>query len=281
MKRAMVLAGGGVAGIAWEIGILRGIQDIEPEVYSSLVAADVILGTSAGAAVAAQITGRTPLGDLYDAQLSETTSELEVDVDLQSLMARFGQAAAGATTAAERRRRIGALALATPTVDEAARRAAIAARLPVHAWPDQALLIPAVDAQTGELVIFTRASGVALVDAVAASCAVPGVWPPVSIGGHRYIDGGMRSGTNADLATGCDRVLVITPSLADAPQPSGSLEDEIELLKPAEVRVVYADAASLEAFGSNPLSPASRGPSARAGRTVGKAHAAELAAFWS
>ena len=129
--------------------------------------------------------------------------------------------------------------------------------------------------------IFTRASGVALVDAVAASCAVPGVWPPVSIGGHRYIDGGMRSGTNADLATGCDRVLVITPSLADAPQPSGSLEDEIELLKPAEVRVVYADAASLEAFGSNPLSPASRGPSARAGRTVGKSHAAELAAFWS
>ena len=128
--------------------------------------------------------------------------------------------------------------------------------------------------------IFTRASGVALVDAAAASCAVPGVWPPVTVGGHRYIDGGIRSGTNADLVAGCDRVLVITPSLANAPQPLGSLEDEIELLKPAEVRVIYADAALLEAFGLNPLSPSTRGPSARAGRIVGKDRAVELATFW-
>jgi len=130
-------------------------------------------------------------------------------------------------------------------------------------------------------VIFTRASGVALVDAVAASCALPGVWPPVGIGGRRYIDGGIRSGTNADLAAGCERVLVITPSLADAPQPWGDLESEIESLKPAEVRVVHADAASRAAFGPNPLSPATRGASARAGRTIGKLRAAELAAFWS
>lgn len=101
MKRALVLAGGGVAGIAWESGVLRGIQEIEPELYSSLVAADVILGTSAGAAVAAQITSRTPLGELYDAQLGETTSELEVDLDLKNLMARFAEATAGATTAEE------------------------------------------------------------------------------------------------------------------------------------------------------------------------------------
>jgi len=115
---------------------------------------------------------------------------------------------------------------------------------------------------------------------VAASCALPGVWPPVGIGGRRYIDGGMRSGTNADLATGCDRVLVVTPSAADAPQRWGDLRGEIELLKPAEVRVVHADAASLAAFGSNPLSPATRGPAARAGRALGKARAAELVAFW-
>ena len=131
MKRALVLAGGGVAGIAWEVGILRGIHDVEPGLCSSLVAADVIVGTSAGAAVAAQITSRTPLVDLYDAQLSETTSELEVELDLADLMTRFAEAAAGAATAGERRRRI-ALALATQTVGEAARRAAIAARLPVH-----------------------------------------------------------------------------------------------------------------------------------------------------
>jgi len=239
------------------------------------------VGTSAGAAVAAQITSRTPLGDLYDAQLSEATSELEVDFDLENLMARFAEARAGATTAEDMRRRMGALALATRTVDESTRRAAIAARLPVHSWPDQALLVTAVNAETGELMVFTRASGVALVDAVAASCALPGVWPPETVGGHRYIDGGIRSVTNADLATGCDRVLVVTPSLAGAPQLSGSLEEELELLKPAEALVIYADTASREAFGSNPLSPSTRGPSARAGRVVGKSRAAELAVFWS
>ena len=99
--------------------------------------------------------------------------------------------------------------------------------------------------------------------------------------GVRYIDGGVRSGTNADLAVGCDRVLVITPSRADAPQPWGNLEDEIEALRPAQVRVVSADAASTAAFGTNPLSPAARRPSALAGRAVGRADADGLGAFWS
>ena len=85
----------------------------------------------------------------------------------------------------------------------------------------------AVDAHSGALTVFTKESGVDLADAVAASCAVPGVWPPVTIGGHRYVDGGVRLGSNADLAVGCERVLVITPSRADAPQPWGNLDDEI------------------------------------------------------
>jgi NTE family protein len=86
--------------------------------------------------------------------------------------------------------------------------------------------------------------------------------------------------TNADLAAGSDRVLIVQPALADAPRPFGSLEDELALLKPAEVYVISADQASIEAFGANPLSPATRDPSARAGRTVGRAHAAALATFW-
>jgi NTE family protein len=280
VKRALVLAGGGVAGIAWELGILRGIQDIDSDVGSSLAAADVIVGTSAGSAVAAQITSGTALEDLYAAQLAETSTEIEVDFDMDSLIARFTSATAGATTAEEMRRRIGALALATPTVEESVRRGAIAARLPLPTWPDRVVLLPAVEAESGELTIFTRESGVALVDAVAASCAVPGIWPPATIDGHRYIDGGVRSVTNADLAAGCDRVLVITPASADTPPPWGDLGHEIELLQPADVQVVYADPASLAAFGTNPLSPAARGPSARAGREIGRAQAADVARFW-
>jgi NTE family protein len=129
-------------------------------------------------------------------------------------------------------------------------------------------------------VVFAKDSNVDLVDAVAASCAVPGVWPPVTIGGRRYIDGGVRSSTNADLAAGCDRVLVITPTLATAPQPWGSLDDEIDQLSPADVRVVYADEASASAFGTNPLSPSTRGPAARQGREIGRSEAGAVASFW-
>lgn len=64
MKRALVLAGGGVAGIAWELGVLRGIQDTDPDLQSRLTAADIVVGTSAGSAVAAQITRRGLAGRL-------------------------------------------------------------------------------------------------------------------------------------------------------------------------------------------------------------------------
>jgi NTE family protein len=254
---------------------------VDTELQSGIIAADVMVGTSAGSAVAAQVAGGTAIEVLYGTQLSEASGEIEVDMDLEDLMARFVAAATGAQGAEDMRRRIGALAIDTPTVSEAVRRAVIAGRLPDPSWPDRTLLVTAVDAHSGEPAVFHKESGVELVDAVAASCAVPGVWPPVTIGGRRYIDGGVRSGTNADLAVGCDRVLVITPSRADAPQPWGNLDDEIRQLEPAQVRVISADAASTAAFGTNPLSPATRRPSALAGRAVGQAAAAGLGAFWS
>jgi NTE family protein len=281
VKRALVLAGGGVAGIAWELGVLRGLQDADPGLVARVIGADMVIGTSAGSAVAAQVTSGVALDDLYAAQLSDETAEIEVELDMATLFARFAEAVAGAATPPDVRRAVGALALDTPTVPEAIRHAAVAARLPVPGWPDRELLLPAVDAETGDYVVFTKDSGVALVDAVAASCAVPGVWPPVTINGRRYMDGGTRSGTNADLAAGCDRVLVILPSLADQPDPFNKLNDEIELLKPAEVLAVYADTASVTAFGTNPLSPATRPASARAGRAIGQAVASDVATFWS
>ena len=163
-------------------------------------------------------------------------------------------------------------------MDEPARLAAIAARLPRPEWPDRVLLIPAVDALTGELVVFDRESGVPLVEAVAASCAVPGVWPPVTIGARRYVDGGIRSMTNADLAKGSDRVLVLVPSPADAPRLADTVADETAAVKSL---VIWADEASVEAFGINPLSPSTRGPAARAGREVGRAQAEAVATLWA
>ena len=114
------------------------------------------------------------------------------------------------------RQRIGQLALDTETVSEDDRMVSIDARLPHDEWPERRLLIPAIDAESGELRVFDAESGVRLASAVAASCAVPGVWPPVTIGDRRYIDGGMRSLANADLAAGSDWVLVIAPVVPGA-----------------------------------------------------------------
>jgi NTE family protein len=281
MKRALVLAGGGVAGIAWELGVLFGLRDADPDLAASVIGADLVIGTSAGSAVAAQVTSGVALEELFAAQLSEFSAEIEVELDMDALFARFAEVTARAGTPQQMLRAVGELALGTQTVPESQRHAAIAARLPVPDWPDRDLRIPAIDAASGELTVFSRDSGVALVDAVAASCAVPGVWPPVTIGDRRYIDGGTRSSTNADLAAGTDRILVVVPSLADQPDPLRRLDEEIEALRPTSVLAVYADARSAAAFGTNPLSPATRGPSARAGRAVGHSRAAEVADFWA
>jgi NTE family protein len=278
----VVFAGGFVAGVAWELGVLRGLQDVDADLLAQVRAADVVVGTSAGSTVAVQITSGTGLDALYAAQLSGASAEIEVDVDMGELTARFAKVAEAAASATEVRRRIGALALATKTtVDEPTYLASRAARLHGQTWPDRDVRLVAVDVASGEPKVFTRDSGVALVDAVAASSAFPGIWPPVTIGEHRYMDGAIRSPTNADLAAGCDRVLVLTPSPADSPRLFGSLEDEIKLLEPADVRVVYADAASLAAFGTNPVSPSTRSPAAHAGRDLGRTRAADLEWFAS
>jgi NTE family protein len=206
-ERALVLGGGGVTGVGWEWGVIAGLA----AAGIRLLDADLVVGTSAGSVVAAQLTSGRDVSELYEAQLRPPTSELAARLSPLALL-RFGVAMARSRDAQQFRARIGAMALAAKTVSEADRRDVISARLPSESWPDRRVLITAVDAETGEFVTFDRDSGVSLVDAVGASCAVPTVWPPVTIGGRRYIDGGMRSGANADLAADADRIVVIARS---------------------------------------------------------------------
>jgi NTE family protein len=280
--RALVLGGGGVAGVAWELGILLGLYDAGVDVRG----ADIIIGTSAGSVVGAQITSGTDLESLFATQLTpvEETRERSVAFDPAQLMEAFQQAVAEAGSDLRAiRARIGAYALAAPAVPEAERRAIIEARLPVQAWPARRLLIVAVDTASGEEYIMDRESGVLLVDAVAASCAVPGVWPPVTIAGRRYMDGGMRSPTNADLARGSVRILILNPLGANANALGAGLAAEIAALERegSQVLVIEPDEASLAAIGLNPLDPATRQPSALAGRAEGRERAASVAAVWS
>jgi len=266
----LVLGGGGIAGIAWHTGVLCGLADSGVD----LSVADRLVGTSAGATVAVQVGAGRPLADLFARQVdpASTGIELTPGLSVTELWERIAPIYAESTDGDDRRRRLGRLALDADTVDEAVRRRVIAARLEGLNWAGERVSVVAVEAATGRRCVFGGSSGVDVVDAVTASCAVPGVWPPATIGGSRYVDGGIWSLTNSDLAIGCDRVVVLAP-ISDR-----SVHAELAGLG-AEVTsvVITPDAPSLEAFGTDVLDPASRKPSARAGRAQGRIEAARLA----
>ncbi len=241
---------------------------------------DVLVGTSAGSTVAAQLGSGLGLEALFDRQTTAPSTELNPNAGIDVLTERFLTAMLTPnTTKAERLQKIGAVALSTATVTEAVRRDVIAQRLPSHDWPDRLLRISAIDTATGELITFDRNSGVGLVDAVAASCAVPGVWPPVTIGDRRYMDGGVGSSVNMALANDCDVAVVLVPSGLSAPSLfGGGAAEEVEAFGGSTFGV-FADDESIAAFGPNPLDPACRKPSALAGREQGRRVAAAVADF--
>lgn len=278
--RGLVLAGGGLAGIAWETGILCGIADAAPDAARALLASDVLLGSSAGSTVAAQLGSGEGFDELFARQVAPESHEIDPGVAVEDITALFVTAmmTPGATTE-EKLQRIGSIALATDTVAERVRRAVIAHRLPSHDWPDTVLRVTAIDALTGELVVFDGTSGVTLVDAVAASCAVPGVWPPVTIGDRRFIDGAVGSSVNLVAAGDCDDIVVLVPQGEDSSSAFGSGPGPEIADFPGETLTVFADDASLAAFGPNPLDPACRIPSARAGRDQGRREAGRVARF--
>jgi NTE family protein len=273
---ALVLGGGGVTGVAWETGILAGLAAAGVD----LTDADTMIGTSAGSVVAAQITSGAPLEGLYETQLAPPTGEIAAKIGI-----RFYAAMAGTmllTRNPQRfRRRIGARALRAKTVPEADRREVIARRLPSHVWPERHLLITAIDAATGEFVVFDKDAGVPLVEAVGASCAVPMVWPPVTIGDRRFIDGGMRSSANADLAAGADRIVVIAP-VTQGGGATPKVADEVAALRcGATVALITPDGEALSAIGRNVLDPARRAAAARAGQRQAADVAETVRAAWT
>jgi NTE family protein len=277
--RALVLGGGGIFGIAWELGVLTGLAKAGLDVVAD---ADVLVGTSAGSTVAAQVTSDATLAELYERQLAPPDGELTAPFDAEQMQAVFLDAIRSGSTGQERRALIGKLALSTDTVPEAARIDVIQQRLPRHSWPERDVRVVAVDAETGEPAVFDRTSGVGLVDAVAASCAVPGIWPPVSIDGRRFVDGGIRSTTNADLVADADIVLILAPmpDMASVLDPDIGTAVERVTARPGTL-LIGPDEASSAAAGANPLDPASRAPSARAGLAQAEAVVAAVRQHWS
>ncbi len=277
---ALVLGGGGVAGVAWITGVIAGLADEGIDLRD----AQRILGTSAGATVGAQLWSGASIDELFARQADPARQSPELSPPFSALRTLFTtvQDLAKVGDPDERVRKVARMALVSETVSEAERRAIIAARLPSHTWPSKHFATTALDAETGALRLFDAASGVSLVDAVAASCAVPMIWPATTIEGRRYVDGGMRSAENADLVEGAGTVVILSPSGLNTPSLRGvGLRKEIEMLEQngARVAVIEPDAAARAAIGINPLDPATRTPCANAGREQGRSEVSRISAF--
>jgi NTE family protein len=295
---ALVLGGGGAAGNAWLIGVIAGMAEAGLDLTE---AADLVVGTSAGATAAAQVRSGISAAELLASVLSPPVRpagqkrEPPPSLPMAEVFERMRAIGATATSAVDLGRAMGAFGLESDSIlgsGAGQRRATVAARLPRHEWPERPMIVTAVDAHTGELVAFDRDSGVELVDAVTASTALPGLVPTVVIDGAHYIDGGVRSSENADLAAGYATVVVLSPlggrtgappegqfeGLRRSPDRGTDLAGQVEALREqgSHVEVITPDTDSRAAMGTNLTDLATRVPTARAGFTQGKQEAARV-----
>jgi NTE family protein len=272
-RTALVLGGGGITGIAWLLGVLTGLADANADITG----ADTVIGTSAGASVGAQITTTTTTGGLARAFAAQFEPSAESPVrPSPARLTRLVLALMRPGRPERKLARLGHLAMkAEPLVSPEQRLADIRATIGDAGWPERDLRVTAVEAETGAFTVFDRESGVDLAAAVAASRAVPLVAPPMVIGDRHYIDGGMRSPANADLATGADLVVVI------APRPNAASRDmaiTAQLARTGAPRtlVITPDGDGQSAMGRNPYDVARRAGTARAGQRQGLAEAVAL-----
>ncbi|BDV32147.1 patatin-like phospholipase family protein [Microbacterium terricola] len=291
---ALVLGGGGSTGNAWLIGIVAGLFDAGLDVTG----ADRTIGTSAGATAGGQLAGASP-AELFRATLTPVPPQRTAAVGataarppvrgLDDHLDRMRGIIATSEDAADWRRRMGAAALEVDAASDGAQsarwRTTVAGRLPADRWPERMLLLTAVDARTGEPVVFDRDSGVGLADAVAASTSGGGF--AYRIGEGRYIDGGYRSNAeNADLAAGCERVLVLSPLGGRSLTPvewGTHLTTQVDRLRAGGSRVetIVPDAAAEHLFGARAMDGTLRPAAAQAGYDQGRELVTRLADLWA
>jgi NTE family protein len=265
---AIVLGGGGVTGIAWEVGVLAGLH-----AAGVGLSAGAVFGTSAGAFVGVALAGGADLEALYAVQQEPAEHERATQVPRRLALAWVWAFVRGRRDPERIGAAFGRVARRfTPQVTAEERRRTVAARLGTDQWPST-LRVTAIDADSGALHVFDHTGGHALTDVVSASGAVPGISPIVDFAGRHWIDGGMVSSANALLADGHDRVLVIAPIAKGYGSVPSVAQDVETLRRTAAVELIVPDAAALAAIGPNRYDPARRAPAAAAGRDQGRAAA--------
>lgn len=255
MSRALVLSGGGPVGIAWETGIAVGLVMCGVDISR----ADLIVGTSAGSAVGAQLALRRDLSDAVEryrrAAARRSGDEIPrpthgaTGSQMMELRRKLAQTFESDGSPEDRLVAIGKFALEaqTPPEDDFVETYRY---LRGEQWPPN-FICTAVNAHTGEFVVWRAESGVDLDRAVASSCSVPGVFPPITIDGRRYIDGGMRSSTNADLAKGHERVLIVSTLLTIQTSDNPRVQRYRQMFE-SEVAALIEAGAKVETVGPDP-----------------------------
>jgi NTE family protein len=310
VSRALVLGGGGVSGIAWESGVLMGLRDEGVDVTGwdrvvgtsagSIVGAGLFGEAGLEAFYAAQAESAPGAGDDWVRTLGGRLGAFALiagrrrrlswlprlwlsGIGIEALVRRAarprgfrrwtGRPIAHVTEPSAAIARIGEVALAARTAPDSAFVAIVEELIgPSTEWPDR-LSVTAVDALTGATVVFDRSNGVPLARAVAASCALPTVLPPVEIDGRPYVDGGVASEVHLGLAAGCDEVLAVMPV------DFGRTVAEAEGLSQLGTRfaAIHPGAAGRTAIGRDIqlMDPDRRARSALAGRDDGRRAARE------
>jgi NTE family protein len=218
-RRALVLGGGGPVGVAWETGLAAGLKASGVD----WAEADLVIGTSAGSLTGAMLmSGEDPVAlvDELSAMFAKGVGDSGVDriemANLAGLMEMMLGPPVDASGEAARLTEVGRIALSVETVSEDAFVDSIGSTLAGRSWP-KGFACTAVRVDTGEFVVWDEEADVPLERAVASSCSVPGLYPPVTIDGHRYMDGGVRSPLNADLAVGHESVAVVSVMMTQLP----------------------------------------------------------------
>lgn len=233
-KLGLVLGGGGLIGLAYHAGALKALDDEGVDVTG----ADVIVGTSAGAIIGSYLASGWKQTDFYDYAYRRHPNSSKDPESMDEQVAQIFEPKWNSAQERVRRYVGSAFALASSrghlhrlnkgraplhhlrkffpsgmyATDRTRER--LSEELP-HEWPREGLMISTVELYSGKRVAFGHPSApeAPLPDAVLASTAIPGVFPPVRINGGQYVDGGAHSATSLDLAVhaGCDRIICIAP----------------------------------------------------------------------
>lgn len=284
-KRALVLGGGGTLGVAWETGLLAGLESTGV----GLGGADLYLGTSAGSIVGSAIARGVSPQMMAEMQIAAARQQAGNAApagpapDLSKVMAFFMRMPETGEPPIDLRREIGEVSRTSATMTEAQMLAQFAAIGVTGDWPRN-FACTAVDANTGEFKVWRESDRVDFAHAVASSCSVPGIYPAVRIQDRLWMDGGMRSGTNVDVAAGHDKVLVVAVIPAAIAEPRMlarvNAEGAAVLAAGGKYEVLSPDAEAMEAFGPNLMDGSRRIQMVEQGMRQGKALGDRVKAFW-